>query len=663
MNYLQTTAAIIIMRSEMILAVMGIDRSLDDFPFLATFSSMVDEKDLDKWADMEGSTESEGYHKLLKLLDGDSVLRSLLDLSIAVFCYPETDAYFVRYFGHGVNLRLAFLMEGIVSPSEKDIIDKAEKASGIFSFDDKAYPLSYAPVSIDEKTAFFLNGEKRINPEIRDVTDYYSAGKEGAGVYVNEGLIEEGTAFFREGGLYLQLSGKGGRRFIAKRIADDLNKDFLFINTGDFIKEAGKDLFRRYRDCLIREAILDEAGVCFFGIDKPSEFLERTLFLPVSSKGIPIILCADCRRAVLKLKDKGEYRNLRLPDELSLDDRKKLWEELLKDKEYGLDPYELALKYRLNASETARVAMSFLEMRGNGDSTEDPQELLTRVSIEELSEGEEAGYGRVVYPDIRLQDVKVKDSIKNTLNEVVTSVRTSAVILDKWGLKKTYPYGRSVSLLISGPPGTGKTMTANAIAGELSLGLYQVNLSNIIDKFIGETEKNLEKVFSYAEKSNTVLFFDEADSLFGTRSEVHDSKDRYANTEISYLLQRIEAYEGIVIMATNIKGNIDPAFMRRIRYVVHFENPDEEMRKEIWMSLFTGEVPHEEIDFQYLASQFDDFTGSVIKTVFLNACAAAAGKDEALGMKHLVAAIGHELNKASAVGFSMDNLGKYAYLL
>ncbi|MCR4591177.1 MAG: ATP-binding protein [Lachnospiraceae bacterium] len=215
---------------------------------------------------------------------------------------------------------------------------------------------------------------------------------------------------------------------------------------------------------------------------------------------------------------------------------------------------------------------------------------------------------------------------------------------------------------MSGPPGTGKTMTANAIAGELSLPLYQVNLSNIVDKYIGETEKNLEKVFDYAEKSNAILFFDEADALFGTRSEVRDAKDRYANTEISYLLQRIEAYEGIVIMATNIKGNIDPAFMRRIRYVVHFENPDLDMRREIWKSLFTEDVPHDEIDIEYLASQFDKFTGSMIKSVFLNACSAAAGAGENLNMRHLVSSLKHELEKGSPVGFSSDSLGKYAYL-
>ena len=672
-NLLRTTAAIILTRLDLILEETGKEKSLEKFPVLSRLMASIDEEDIKKWSE-EGENEDNGYTRMISHLGHDNVLRSLLDLSIAVFYYPEADAYLTHNFGHGVNLKLAFLLEGISFPEEGEVIEKAERAKSVFSFDDKAFPLCYTPVSIDEKTAFFLNGEKKVNPLLSDFTEYYNAGEAEEKTIVNSGLIEEGLSFFRGGGRTVQISGHGGRRFIAKRIADGLKKDFLFINLRDFLHEAGKTEFRRYREALLREAELDDAGICFFGIDRPFlsddkelirdlALLERLLFRPAADRDIPLILCTDHFRALMSLPDPGDFRNLRLPKDLKLDDRRRLWGEALKDSGFSLDPDELSLRYRLNASEISAVWKSFVEVRGNDTGENDDNELLTRVSIEELMKGEEAVLGRIIYPDIRLEDVKVKPQIKTTLEDVISSVRSSSVILDRWNLSRTYPYGRSVSLLISGPPGTGKTMTANAIAGELSLALYQVNLSNIVDKYIGETEKNLERVFSYAEKSNTVLFFDEADSLFGTRSEVHDARDRYANTEISYLLQRIEAYDGIVIMATNIKGNIDPAFMRRIRYVVHFENPDEEMRRAIWQSLFTDSVPHEEdIDFDYLSSQFDSFTGSTIKTVFLNACAKASGRDEILGMKHLVSAVKHELEKGSAVGFSMDNLGKYAYL-
>ena len=689
MNYTEITASLIIMRCDMVLDTMGIKDSLEKFPLLKALVMRAGNKDFMEWAladdklaGEEGLTEGAdgGYAKILKLLNGETVLRSLLDLCIAVFEYPEAGAYLTYHFGHSVNLRLAFLLEGIPAPEEGEVLRLKELAENVFYFDTKEGPLLYSEVNADEKLMAFICGHDIINPLFSDITERFSsAGKDETKVIVNRGLIEEGTELFKSGGKAVQLSGKGGRRFLARRIAEGIGKDFLFINVRDFLHEAGKEGLALFRSALIREALLDHAGICFYGMDnsfldkgrsvsdaedsrsRDIELLERKLFLPIVDKGIELILCTDYKRSLMKSVSPGEFRNLRLPDNISYDERRSLWEDIIKDSGTHFDADELSRRYRLNASSIYKVMKSYLVSRCEG-SKEDDNELFTRVCMEEIMEGRDTGLGRVVFPDITLKDVKIRDSLMRVLKNVVGSVRSSEVILDHWNLKKTYPYGRCVSLLISGPPGTGKTMTANAIAGELNLALYQVNLSNIVDKYIGETEKNLEKVFDYAERSNSVLFFDEADALFGTRSEVRDSKDRYANAEISYLLQRIEAYDGIVILATNIKGNIDPAFMRRIRYVVHFENPDEDMRREIWKNLLTEDVPHEDIDVDYLAAQFDDFTGSVIKTVFLNACAYATDNNEILAMKHLVYAVKHELEKSSAVGFSVDTLGKYAYL-
>ena len=177
-----------------------------------------------------------------------------------------------------------------------------------------------------------------------------------------------------------------------------------------------------------------------------------------------------------------------------------------------------------------------------------------------------------------------------------------------------------------------ESRTGYDMATLLELPLYQINLSQVVDKYIGETEKRLEDIFDTAEKSNTILFFDEADAIFGKRSEVSDAKDKYANTEVSYILQRIEQYEGIVILATNYKKNIDEAFMRRMRYLIEFTLPGPALREEIWRSAFAAEVPLDHVDFAYLARQFE-LSGGAIKNIVLNAAFSAAREGSAVGMR------------------------------
>ncbi|MBQ6886964.1 MAG: ATP-binding protein [Lachnospiraceae bacterium] len=226
-------------------------------------------------------------------------------------------------------------------------------------------------------------------------------------------------------------------------------------------------------------------------------------------------------------------------------------------------------------------------------------------------------------------------------------------------MQSKYTYGTGVSCLFAGPPGTGKTMAAQIMSTMLELPLYRVDLSQVVDKYIGETEKKLEAIFNLAEKSNTILFFDEADSIFGKRSEVSEAKDRYANTEVSYILQRIDEYDGIVILATNFKNNIDEAFMRRIRYVVEFVMPDAEMRYEIWKGCFPAEVPVEDIDFQYLANRFE-LSGGNIKNIVLNAVFLAAAEDVPVNMMHILESLRMEKLKMGKVMIARD-FGEYGF--
>jgi ATP-dependent 26S proteasome regulatory subunit len=231
------------------------------------------------------------------------------------------------------------------------------------------------------------------------------------------------------------------------------------------------------------------------------------------------------------------------------------------------------------------------------------------------------------------------------LREMIATVQARPTVLDTWGVGKKLVASRGVTALFSGPPGTGKTMAAEIIASALGLDLYKIDLSTVVSKYIGETEKNIERIFQEAEQSNAILFFDEADALFGKRSEVKDSHDRYANIEISYLLQRMEAYDGVTILATNLRANLDEAFTRRLQFSINFPFPEEEYRLRIWKTLIPDDVPIEDdIDFNYLAERFR-FSGGNIRNVIVNATYFAAADGGSVGMGHFLHGTRRELQK------------------
>ena len=234
------------------------------------------------------------------------------------------------------------------------------------------------------------------------------------------------------------------------------------------------------------------------------------------------------------------------------------------------------------------------------------------MTIEDLYDGCRAqsnqkltALAKRIKPKYRLDDLILPKEKKEQLEEVKKYIKNKGVVYHDWGFDDKLSLGKGLNILFSGTSGTGKTMAAEVIALELGLDLYKIDLSMVVSKYIGETEKNLNRIFKEAEQSNAILFFDEADALFGKRSEVRDSHDRYANIEISYLLQKIEENEGIVILATNLSQNIDDAFMRRMHFNVEFPFPEEEYRYKIWRGLIPKEAPvSEDIEFEFLAKRF-----------------------------------------------------------
>jgi hypothetical protein len=252
---------------------------------------------------------------------------------------------------------------------------------------------------------------------------------------------------------------------------------------------------------------------------------------------------------------------------------------------------------------------------------------------------------RKITPRYTWEDIILPADQSTLLREIVATVRSRPQVLEEWGVGRKLVPSNGITMLFAGPPGTGKTMAADAIAGDLGLDLFKIDLSCIVSKYIGETEKNLERIFSEAQSSNAILFFDEADAIFGKRSEVKDAHDRYANIEISYLLQRMESYDGVTILATNLRANLDEAFTRRLQFAVDFPFPEEEYRLRIWQTLFPPDVPRAPgLDFDRLARRFK-LAGGNIRNIIVNACFLAAADDESVSMAHLSHAVRRELQK------------------
>lgn len=300
-------------------------------------------------------------------------------------------------------------------------------------------------------------------------------------------------------------------------------------------------------------------------------------------------------------------------------------------------------QFRLSVAQIQTVAKQ-LRLQAIAPDRALPLSCLTTACREVSSHGL-SSFSANVKAHYQWQDLVLPESLKQQLRDLCAQVRFARQVFDEWGFSEKFAYGRGLSAMFFGVSGTGKTMAAQVIARELQQELFKIDLSGVVSKYIGETEKNLNRVFNEAQSSNAILFFDEADSLFGKRTDVSDAHDRYANIEVSYLLQKMEEYEGIVILATNLRNNIDDAFLRRIRFLLEFPFPDAANRCEIWQKCIPSNMPVDgEIDFIWLAERIK-VAGGNIKNIVLNAAFLAAQQGEALAMQHLLSSCQQEYHK------------------
>ena len=320
-------------------------------------------------------------------------------------------------------------------------------------------------------------------------------------------------------------------------------------------------------------------------------------------------------------------------------EQRTIWQRLLGDGA-GDHPQQLAGHFDFNLGKIEQVAHSALgtaEQKTDtlGHALWEAALARTRPALDQLAQR--------IEPKASWDDIKLPDNETNLLHQIADQVAQRSTVYDDWGFRERMNRGLSISALFAGESGTGKTMAAEVIAKALGLSLYRIDLSAVVSKYIGETEKNLRKLFDAAEEGGTILFFDEADALFGRRSEVKDSHDRYANIEVNYLLQRLESFHGLAILATNMKSALDTAFLRRIRFVVNFPFPGAPERKAMWASVFPVKAATAVLDVDRLAKL--PLTGGSIQGIALNAAFTAAQRGVQISMPLVLDAARAELRK------------------
>ena len=322
--------------------------------------------------------------------------------------------------------------------------------------------------------------------------------------------------------------------------------------------------------------------------------------------------------------------------------RLQVWQDLLPDS--PVDLTQIANQFRFTPGQiedAAATARDFAQWRDAPLAEEDILVASRVHSNQKLST-----LATKIVPRYRWKDIILPRDTLAQLHEAVNTVKQRPTVYEQWGFGRKMAMGKGLNALFAGEPGTGKTMSAEIIANELGLDMYKIDLSMVVSKYIGETEKNISKIFDEAATSNAILFFDEADSIFGKRSEVKDSHDRHANIEVSYLLQRMESFDGVVILATNLRSNIDEAFTRRLHFAIQFPFPKPVDRERIWRVTFPKETPlADDVDFRVLAQRFRLAGGSIRNIVLAAAFLAAESGENMVHMEHLLHATRREHQK------------------
>lgn len=462
----------------------------------------------------------------------------------------------------------------------------------------------------------------------------------------------------REDGLICLHGAAGaGKKYLAQALGDTLGMEVLCIRGDRLLTESRETMMEILEEAVLKTVLAQHILYLDLNRLKPEEAGQlRWLLVFLQNYVGRLLIGTDS----LLTEEGNRSENLYLipVDTPGTEEQKKFWEyfagkyQILFAEDVDLD--QLVSRYDLTPEKIRRTlscAMLSCPMEEKG----------FRVTKQHLEEeirhqcsGELEKYASRLKSPFVWEDLKLSAESKKLLRHACDRVRYRSVVNDTYGFGKKLPYGRGVSIVLYGPPGTGKTMTAQVLARELGLSIYRIDLSQIGSKYIGETEKNLGAVFDAARFSNAILFFDEADALFTKRTDVGSSNDRYANAETAYLLQKIEEYSGLSILATNVMQNFDNAFKRRMTFMIPIDQPGEEERLLLWQNAFPVEAPLDpEIDFRMYA-RVAELTGSGIKSAALSAAYRAAAEQRKITNQDLIEAVEFEYRRTGRTGISQE---------
>lgn len=452
-----------------------------------------------------------------------------------------------------------------------------------------------------------------------------------------------------------------GKKTIAEAFCNELGNALLVVDHKVLVEDPSfKTLTIILRECLLHDSSLFLEGFDVIMKNEDHRLDLKKIFKILDTFPKWVFLSGiQLREPPHVIKNHNIYYiTLNLPSYI---DRKRIWESFLNeipDTSKDVDIDALATKFKFSGGQIKDAiftACNIVRANNSGESLPSMDTLYQGCKAQ--SNKKLTTLARKIIPHHTWNDIVLQEDTKEQLKEVSGYIKYKGIVYTDWGFDKKLSLGKGLNVLFSGPSGTGKTMAAGIIAGEVGLDIYKIDLSSMVSKYIGETEKNLQKIFNEAETSNAILFFDEADALFGKRAETRDSHDRYANIEINYLLQKMEEHEGIVILATNFKKNIDEAFLRRMHFAIEFLPPDEMSREQIWKNIFPLDTPLEgDIDFGFL-SKFK-ITGGNIKNIALSAAFLAASNSGQVTIEHLIKATKREFQKMGKLCTSGD-FGKY----